>query len=885
MKHLPLFLTTLFALLLFAPPLLAGDEEAEDSQAARLFREAWWQETGAGRLDEAVAGYEKALAAEGSEGVRARALYRMAVVLQRMGRTEEGVRALERLTRDFASQPELLAQARARLEEWTAEDLRGSFGEWYQRYKYSPAFQAQIVERILKLGTGDPKVRAGMEQELLTIGEPALPALRQHSTSANLELRDAAVVLMGKLGALPPAEALLQTERWFRVKEVWQVLHEAQGEEREALRRAMEGRDEKQARWIRALLDGPDAYLGVLADETRDPRDAAYGFLYAFPAADLARPVLERTRALVQDETVHVEVRKRLGAMLLYTHDLSSPEPHPAGLTVEEVLAWTGSEQEEVRRLAWDHLRYGRLRSPDAWRFAAQALAAVQATRAEPGATGAISWSPKEAQGISGALLAALRLADPGADFERAVTALATYVERAGTHRVDTLMLQPKTDLPGDRAVPLHVLAQAIGRARGSNAGRGPEWWWKLGPQDEAAVRQLVRWAASAAELLVRRSAALLAAQHLRSGVADLLDATEDERRRVELRDDLLNGFWSNEALESLDWSVASLARLVRTADTKQRSRSGQAYSSGTYSWPGGRALIASTLGTGGAVVFHRLLQSEPLREQILDVALADPEGFPPDLWLHLGAEWGEVEANREHVLERVREAWGGWTPAQRRAALPLFLSRWLVGSGAGGAVDAFARHALDLGPHDRELTIELFRWLAKPTLDELRKVYDLSDPEQVQAATDLLGTLPHTEEVYDAFVSVLAGDADEEVKYAFWSHFRGAPASRRDDLIRRMLRQEEERLAQAGMELLAARNAPEDIPLWIAALGHGAPGVRMAAAGKLGSMYDQAAIRALAKAVDDPVPGVRDAVLAALTKIEEIEKKKAYWRKFGEGR
>ena len=147
--------------LLAAPHARAEDEVTGDSAAEQAFRDAWWAETSAGALDRALDGYRKAIEAEGPTAVRAQALYRMAVVLERIGKTDDAIRALERLAKDFPDEADLQAKARDRLEAWTAVDLRTNFQEWYERYKYSPEFQGRVVELVLKLGTpGDEATAA-----------------------------------------------------------------------------------------------------------------------------------------------------------------------------------------------------------------------------------------------------------------------------------------------------------------------------------------------------------------------------------------------------------------------------------------------------------------------------------------------------------------------------------------------------------------------------------------------------------------------------------------------------------------------------------------------------------------------------------------------------
>ena len=177
------------------PQAARADEAPQDESAAsKAFRDAWWAETGGGNLTQALDLYAKSADAEGPAAVRARALYRRAVVLQRIGKTEDAIRALERLAKDFAGEADLQTQARARLTEWTAVDLRSSFGDWFKRYQYSPEFQAKIVDLVLKLGSlGDAGNAAA--RELLSIGEASVPALREGLKNHALSERSLSILL------------------------------------------------------------------------------------------------------------------------------------------------------------------------------------------------------------------------------------------------------------------------------------------------------------------------------------------------------------------------------------------------------------------------------------------------------------------------------------------------------------------------------------------------------------------------------------------------------------------------------------------------------------------------------------------------------------------
>ena len=77
-------MTQLSLFVLLVTPFLAQDvPKADETGAESLYRDAWWQETGAGALDRALAGYLKAADADGTEEIRAKALYRAALIQQR----------------------------------------------------------------------------------------------------------------------------------------------------------------------------------------------------------------------------------------------------------------------------------------------------------------------------------------------------------------------------------------------------------------------------------------------------------------------------------------------------------------------------------------------------------------------------------------------------------------------------------------------------------------------------------------------------------------------------------------------------------------------------------------------------------------------------------
>ena len=253
----------------------ADDAAPAASAAEQAFKDAWWAETGGGNLNEALALYEKAASAEGPSAVKAKALYRRALVLQRIGKTEEAIQTLERLAKEHPGETQLQTDARARLEEWTAVDLRTGFPEWYRRFQYGPEFQAKVLDLVLKLGTADDAAQRSAENELLTIGEPSIGALRAHLGSRNERLQRNAVKVLLLLGVVPDEVTRLLRHVDHRRRACWGPIFDLPAERRAALRSRVTtevGGDAVDA--LKAVLEGRDAVFGWLAGYRDDSRNS-----------------------------------------------------------------------------------------------------------------------------------------------------------------------------------------------------------------------------------------------------------------------------------------------------------------------------------------------------------------------------------------------------------------------------------------------------------------------------------------------------------------------------------------------------------------------------------------------------------------------------------
>ncbi len=863
------FLLALFLLMAgpLAGPLVADEGPQEDSAAAKLFRDAWWAETGRGALDKALDGYTKAAAAEGSEAIRARAVYRSALVLQRMGRSPEAVKALQRLAQDFPGQAALLAKAKQHLDEWDAEDLRGKFSDWYRRYQYGAEFQAKIVDLILKLGGSDNKAGQAARQELLTIGLPALDALKEHTRSPNSRLRSSAVGLIIDIGALPDPDVLWKAGLWRSKSNFWKLLHASKGAERAAYAASVAAQpDDFRARWIEAVLAGPEAVVAVVAKEKSDVGSVVDPYLMQMLDTDSSPAVYAAVRAVVADTTANANVRGAIAKRLLTRWELSqrNEKEDATGLTPDEILSWVDSDIGIVREAVYLHMRAAGIPSPEAWRHGARRVRALPVR-------------DREMHKALGALNGQLRLAAQDADLTPAIEAVSHVLSEASVSSMDTYPLIAGDPIPGDGAIPLRVLVSAIKQTRGDIMRGAPQYFWSRFRGVEGALEALLDIAKNAVDAGARTEAVALVAYEIRADIGRLTALLDAPEARAELEDKLFHGLRNNPSLTRLDWSAEGLTRLAETAMAYEKYSPTSRYTR-TLRVGVSNHRFRSNLSYGASAVFFTLLQEPSQREKIFAAALAAPERYPRNFFSHVGPSFHNETENRAWALEHIQGAWRSWTPAQRGPGLKLFITEDLLGAGAKEPLP-FLREVLAEGDLDASTRLHVVRHMPELSLADLKRIYDFSKPEEVEQAAAFLPRLPETEEVYDAFLPGLAPTSDNARHVA--EHFRSAPASRFVDLVRKMLAHRDPGLHADAMEVLTRRTSAEDLPLWIEALGHAEADVRTEAAKMLGTLYDDAAIKALARAVDDPDPSVRDAVLASLERIEKIEQQKRRWREF----
>jgi len=235
---------------------------------------------------------------------------------------------------------------------------------------------------------------------------------------------------------------------------------------------------------------------------------------------------------------------------------------------------------------------------------------------------------------------------------------------------------------------------------------------------------------------------------------------------------------------------------------------------------------------------------------------------------------------------------WPHW-PLEDRIAAVLFFGELPVGFFKDEALLAFLREQLgtqmavrgdvEQEALERQVKEYMLFHLSDVSLDDIRQVFDLSTPEGALAAWET-SKLPFTAEVYDA-LKAARSSPDEDERFGFLDHWQQkAPKDLARLALREMAGDASSHARRVAINHLQAYRALEDVRLFEAALKDQDEDVRLAAAEALAGVYDQAAIKSLAEALDDPNPEVRDRVLTTLETIKEIEEKKNYWKEFAAG-
>ncbi|MDJ0974562.1 MAG: HEAT repeat domain-containing protein [Planctomycetota bacterium] len=849
--------TLVLLLATLAVPAVAEEPNGEDSAAARLFREGWWLETGAGALDKASAKYQAALAAEGSTKIRARALYRLGVVLQRMGKTEEGIKALERLTKEFASESQLLAEAQKRLEEWTGQDLKESFGEWYLRYQYSPEFQAKVIDLVLKLGAGHSefKVRNAAEQELLTIGEPAVAALRAHAASTNRTLATAASRLIFRLGHVPPPEALIVATGWSdNAGQVSRVL-EGDASTRLAIRQTLRGDERLGARMLTAAATSRLDLVREFLDQDKTTEPALADLVRWGMDTDVPAELLGRLKALVDDADAQ---------FLRRTHAVAALHPKRGQVTTEEMQRWILSDNRHVRDEALARAGQEGLDRTQLWRLYAELIGKSQN-------------NVSELQRWTSSLLHALRHASEGTDINPARDAVAgrldwSYVMRALQQNVSYTYK--------DNPAAVDLLRAVIGSATSGSGANLLKTFTEVTPEPQRAHIELLGWATEAKVERVRARAMREAARRWTGAAETLLAPLAEADARQELVEPLFQGLQQHPGIADLVWSRAAMTKMMayaRATEVRSTSRGGR---------------ITTRLGNDATPVFYRIFAASSTRRLFFEVVRTTPEAVPESIAKILPQKFARTAAGVPVGVAILQDSWSSWTTDDQRSAgfglclLPTFLQ------GGRDAVANFALKELERGRDAYSIVIRNMLMEAtaaeRRTLKAVQAAFDLEDKDQFTTATQYqLRYLPADAATYDAFVRALDKDLPGPVARSFDAHFNrdlapGEPlADRQKAHIERCLVRGDTTGAQIAINHLNQRSSTDDMPLWHRLLRHQDSSIRSKVARAMGTLYTKDTIAELARLVDDPHPGVRDAALKSLERIKKIEEQKDYWRKF----
>jgi hypothetical protein len=829
-----------FALVVGAGGLGFADEEESPAEVA--FRDGWWAETSEGALDRAIERYRAATAAEGPAEVKAKAWYRLGVLLERIGKTGEAVQALERLGALFPEQQEILAEARERLEEWTATDLKEGFGAWYRRYQYSPEFQGRIVEQVLNLSAPPGEAQAA-ENELLTIGEPALAALKAHVGSSNEDLRERVVKLLVILGEIPEAHHLGGTDAWRRDARAWKVLFALAAERRAAV---AEGLRTQAPAIARVLGDGAERARGLA--ELGDVR--ALSAALEAPSEDL----LQGLREAVVDPSVDEVFRGHIA-------DVLRSRGHASDAVA---LGWLERGSGPIAQRVLQSIQRRTLRSPDAWRRVA---ALLDRTHPESGLVND-AWP---------ALLAAIADAPEGTDVTPAVEAVVRVWSGQRVNLAVGVTPQPGMQPSAYESSPARAafLAALVSRSRDPRlAAAALDAWRRATEGEPGATAPALAWAADPLlDPSVRRLAARIAAERTD---ADGLDAVLAALAKAEeqVGQALLEGLARNRLRASLPWTEERMAVLMDVARASH----------------GHNDVRDSEVRT----FFEAHLKSRAAAVQLIAFGLARPKSLAWSATQQVPMELKGDVLLHAAVLSGLEERWARWTSEERAGGL-ILLKAFAVpvtpGSRAETAVKAWlhappARHAAP-GPEDRHVRAALFGRLPAPSAEDVIAAIDREDPEAAVDGAWMLKEVPLTAALYDVFAAARR-HPDAARRLEFYRLWAGAPdVALRYRAARDLLDDPDAGVKVAALSDLAAfqEEDPKDVPLFVQALSDPRPDVKIAAATVLGRYHDASAIDALVKALDDPSPRVREAALASLEAIRKIRDQKAYWSAFAAGR
>jgi tetratricopeptide (TPR) repeat protein len=855
------FLTALPVLLLLglltvarAPAARADEEPKDESAASKAYRDAWWAETGGGNLNQALELYAKAIDAEGPASVKARALYRRAVVLQRIGKTEEALRALERLSKDFPGEAQLNTDARARLAEWTAVDLRSSFADWFKRYQYSPEFQAKVIDLVLRLGVPDEHEADKTHRELLTIGEAAIPALKEHVRSKNTALQARALKTLLLLGVVPDelVEVAGWEGNWTNEAWAWVPILKLPAE-RATLLRARVKEEQYPGPALKAALGGPEKAIAWL--QTPGQGEQARGAMFS-----ALTTVLPKDSPL-GDALADLAVAP--GQAPAFRSSVAWWARQSGRATAARVRAWAEYEDRELRQTAWWDVSQGKaLPLAEGWPIVLARLERLSAGDLQQenqlpvaffATLEAAPW-PQDVEPTARALTAVGGALNGPRPNDKQGTARTRYAE-ALSHVVKTAT---------DEAVAVRAL-QALPRVL---------------PSDTGGLRALADWVRTASTRQRRDGAAMALGDRLgwpselsREDLAVLADLLTDPTLPLDEAASLWSRVLVSKAGAALVGSAALLRRLLdhlqAVSDTMASDRNGTKASDRM-----GFALLNP--------MQQNLVGPEPVVESLLSAPERTPWSFVSNSGLKKAlTDRGQLPRWRKAW----REAWPRWNAEQRKAGVGL-LDALLV-SGEDPEMQGFLRERLRAQPSEIPLEARAvaLRNLKDLTWEDLKAADDLSKPEDVDAAAEWFVSVgptgprvQATAEVFTALRPAFRADGPYNFLSNATTVFRYVPAVHRE-LAALLLAHNDPTLHDQAVEVLASRASPEDEDLWLKALKDARVQVRIAAAKGMERVPTEGIKRALVGALDDPHPDVRAAALASLDNLQKMEDLKARWR------